>query len=68
MVEISLLIVALTELSKQYLPSKYAPLLATDLGLAYGLYYDLSIAGALSGLAIGLGTTGLYRAAKSIIK
>ena len=55
-----------TELLKQYIPTKYVPLLAVCIGLlsglAYGYYYgqDLFVHG-VQGFIYGASATGLYR-------
>lgn len=61
------LIVAVTELSKQFIDSKFAPLISMVLGIGAGLYMNFSVTGGIYGLALGLGTTGLYRVADKFV-
>ena len=65
--QIIALIIAITELSKQYIPSKFAPLVSIGIGCVLGLYSNLSIEGVMHGAILGLGTTGLYKAADKFI-
>ncbi|MGX7108360.1 holin [Facklamia miroungae] len=63
----------LTELLKQYIPSKFIPLLAVTLGLVmgifYGVYYgqDLFVHG-FQGIVYGASATGLYHTGQRINK
>lgn len=66
-VQIVAMIVAMTELSKEHIPSKYAPVVAIALGIIFGLYLDPSLEGGVKGLALGLGTTGVYKAVDKIM-
>ena len=60
-----------TELLKQYVPTKYVPLLAVCLGLilglSYGYYYgqDFFVHG-VQGFIYGASATGLYRVGEKV--
>lgn len=61
----------LTELLKQYIPTKFVPLLAVILGLllglGYGYYYEADLfVHAVEGLIYGASATGLYRTGEKL--
>lgn len=73
MIDLALLVgvvVALTQLAKQYVPTKYIPALSLVLGVVGGLIYvDGAIAErVLYGVMIGLSAAGLYDQTKIVRK
>ena len=73
MVELGAIVIGFTQVAKQYgVPSKWLPILAIVIavalttGIAYNNGTDL-VGGVLSGLVLGLTSTGLYGAGKNIV-
>ncbi|MCW6681622.1 hypothetical protein NHG29_01915 [Aerococcaceae bacterium NML160702] len=60
-----------TELAKQYIPTKYVPLFAVIFGLlagvGFGVYYQADLfTHAVQGLIYGASATGLYRVGQKV--
>jgi hypothetical protein len=63
-------VVALTQLAKQFVPTKYIPLVSLALGIVAGIFY---VGGDIKeqimwGIVIGLSASGLYDQSKIITK
>lgn len=62
------IVIALTQLIKQYVDSRYIPLVSVVLGLVGGLVTGgLTVEAGIKGLVLGLSASGLYDQ-KSVLK